>query len=151
MKRSVRKRKPIFNRLWPPDVFRGAGWVFVKISTFLRLLGLSRLAFGLWLALAPQKPGELWFGGGAQSASTSALLRSVGARDVGLGLGLVADPRPGSSWLRAGILADVVDAAAAVLIRDRVPARNAMTGLIGAALYAVIGTIVAVRRSAENA
>lgn len=114
-------------------------------STLLRWFGLSRVAFGLWLVLAPQKPGELWFGSAQRPASTSALLRSMGARDIGLGLGLAADPQPGSAWLRANILADVVDAAAAVAIRDRVPARNFLTGLIGAALYALIGVLLAVR------
>ncbi|ORA31841.1 hypothetical protein BST20_25955 [Mycobacterium branderi] len=100
---------------------------------------------GLWLAVAPHKPGELWFGSAQHPASTSALLRSVGGRDIGLGLGLAADPQPGSAWLRAGILADIVDAVAAVLSRDRVPTRNLLTGLVGAALYAVLGAMVAVR------
>jgi hypothetical protein len=117
----------------------------VNSSTFLRWFGLSRVAFGLWLAVAPQKPGELWFGGAEHPASTSALLRSVGGRDIGLGLGLAADPHPASIWLRAGIIADVVDGLGATLIRGRVPTKNFLTGLIGAAIYAVIGGMIAVR------
>lgn len=122
----------------------------VSSSTFLRWFGLSRVVFGLWLAVAPQKPGELWFGNVEHPASTSALLRSVGARDVGLGSGLAADPHPRSMWLRASILADVVDAVAAVLSRDRVPAKNFLTVLTGASLYAVVGAIVAIRGTTSS-
>lgn len=111
-------------------------------STVLRGFGLSRVAFGLWLALAPQKPGEMWFGGAEHPASTSALLRSVGGRDVGLGLGLASDPRPGSPWVKVGIIADAVDAVAVVLNRDRLPTKNFMTGLLGALLYTVVAAVV---------
>jgi hypothetical protein len=92
----------------------------------------------------------MWFGSAQHPASTSALLRSVGARDVGLGLGLVADPRPGSAWLRAGIAADIGDAVAALLIRDRVPTKNFLTGLLGASLYTAIGALVAVGGRTQN-
>lgn len=111
----------------------------------LRLFGLSRAAFGAWLALAPEKPGELWFGDSNPAASTTVLLRSVGARDVGLGLGLAAEPTPGSSWLGAGILADLADAAAALTVRDRVPLKNFLTGFLGGLSYAVIGAAIAIR------
>ncbi len=111
----------------------------------LRLFGLSRAAFGAWLALAPEKPGQLWFGDTSPAASTTVLLRSVGARDIGLGLGLAAQPTPASPWLRAGILADMVDAAAAVTVRDRVPPKNFLTGFLGGLSYAVIGTVIAFR------
>ena len=118
----------------------------VDDATVARWFGMSRAAFGLWLSLAPHKPAELWFGDGALPASTSALLRSVGARDIGLGLGLASNPPRDSMWLHAGIVADVGDAAAAVLARRRVPAKNFLTGFLGALVYAVVGVILAVRR-----
>lgn len=108
------------------------------------------MVFGAWLALAPSKPGELWFGESRPGASTAALLRSVGGRDVGLGLGLAADPRPSSLWLRVGILADAVDAAAALLNRDRIPAKNFLTGFLGGLSYAVIGAAIAVRGRTDH-
>lgn len=108
------------------------------------------MAFGLWLALAPGKPGEMWFGDKQHPASTSALLRSVGARDISLGLGLAADPRPDSRWLTAGFVADVGDVVAAVLIRDRVPTKNFLTGLLGALAYTVIGGLVMAGGRNEN-
>lgn len=120
-------------------------------TTFLRLFGLSRVAFGLWLAVAPQKPGQMWFGDREPSASTTALVRSVGGRDVGLGLGLAANPRPESMWLRMGVLADVVDAGAALLVRDRVPVKNFLTGFLGALLYVVIGVVMVSRGRKANA
>jgi hypothetical protein len=116
----------------------------------LRIFGLSRVAFGAWLALAPSKPGELWFGDAHPGPSTAVLLRSVGGRDVGLGLGLASDPRPSSLWLRVGILADAVDAAAAVLNRDRIPPKNFLTGFLGGLSYAVIGAVIAIRGRTDS-
>ena len=106
--------------------------------------------FGLWLAVAPQKPGELWFGSTQHPASTSALLRSVGARDIGLGLGLASDPKPTSAWLRAGVVADSGDVVAGLLIRDRVPAKNFLTGVLGALAYTVVGGFVAARSAKRH-
>lgn len=97
------------------------------------------MAFGLWLVLAPQRPGELWFGNPGPEASTTALLRSVGGRDVGIGLGLAANPNPDSLWLKAGIAADLVDAVAAVLASRRIPLKNVLIGVVGAAGYAAVG------------
>jgi hypothetical protein len=75
----------------------------MNTSTFLHCFGLSRVALGLWMSLTPHKPSTLWFGSPQDAASTSALVRSVGARDVGLGLGLALDPKPCPPWLLAGV------------------------------------------------
>lgn len=99
--------------------------------------------------LAPQRPGELWFGEPNPEASTTALLRSVGGRDVSIGLGLAADPTPDSLWLKAGILADVVDASAALLASRRIPRKNALIGFGGAAAYTIIGSLI-VRNGRSN-
>lgn len=115
------------------------------MTNALRLFGLSRLGFGAWLLLAPARPGQLWFGSGELPASTAALLRSVGARDVALGIGLALDPRPRSAWVAGGILADAADAAAASLNMRRLPKANALTGLIGGGLYAAIGSALWLR------
>jgi hypothetical protein len=117
----------------------------VNTTTFLRWFGLSRVAFGLWLTVAPSKPGEMWFGSREHAAPTTIVLRGLGARDVGLGAGLAGDPRPESTWLRIGIFADVVDAISAILLRDRLPGKRFLVGLIGGGLYAVIGAVVALR------
>jgi hypothetical protein len=121
-------------------------------SLIIRLFALSRVALGLWLTTAPGRPGTMWFGEARLPASTDALIRSVGARDIALGLGLAADPTPASLWLRAGILADAVDTVAAVIVRERIPRGNFFTGFVGALAYAVFGMAVAVAaRNAGNA
>jgi hypothetical protein len=122
-------------------------YAVVNTTTFLRWFGLSRVAFGLWLTLAPAKPGEIWFGSKEHAAPTTIALRGLGARDVSLGVGLASDPRPQSTWVRVGIFADVVDAISAILMRDRLPERRFLVGVIGGSLYAVIGAIVALRSS----
>lgn len=116
----------------------------VSTPTFIRIFAASRVALGAWLSAAPTRPSQMWFGTDELPPSNSVLIRSVGARDIGLGLGLAADPSPTSQWLKAGILADVVDATAALLVRERVPRRNFLTGFLGALVYALIGVAIAV-------
>jgi hypothetical protein len=52
------------------------------------------------------------------------LARALGAREIGLGLGLLASldrGRPARPWLTAGIIADAADLAATVAARDHLP------------------------------
>jgi len=62
-----------------------------------------------------------------------------------VGIGLASDPKSTSTstLLQVGILADLIDAAAALLIRDRIPEKNFRTGFGGGSLYAVIGAVIA--------
>jgi hypothetical protein len=113
----------------------------VKKSTGVRIFGLCRVAVGSFIALAPARAGEMWFGD-AGDASTMALLRSVGARDVGLGLGVAMSPQAASPLLAIGVVADVADAVAAILERDRLPGQKVRSALTGAALFAVIGAAI---------
>lgn len=119
-------------------------------ATLLRWFGLSRVAFGLWLTLAPQKPGELWFGGTTLPVSSSSLLRSVGARDIGLGLGVATSPEHDLRWLQAGIIADIGDVAATALARNRLPTKNFLTGFLGALAYTAVGTVFVLRRKSHR-
>ncbi|MGD1281509.1 hypothetical protein ACKUUI_05085 [Mycobacterium seoulense] len=111
-------------------------------STLIRAFGLSRMALGLWLALAPQRPGELWFGEPDPPASGTALLRCVGGRDLGIGLGLTANATPDSLWLRVGILADVIDGVATLAASRQMPRAGALVGFLGATAYSVIGILM---------
>lgn len=80
--------------------------------TALAALGAGRVAMG---ALVLARPGTLPRGFGIDSATAGRLSwldQMVGAREIGLGLGLLGslrrgDPRP---WLAAGAIADGVDA-----------------------------------------
>lgn len=116
--------------------------VDMKTSALIRAFGLSRMALGLWLALAPRRPGELWFGEPDPEASGIALLRCVGGRDLGIGLGLAANATADSLWLKVGIVADAVDAAATLLASPRMPRKSALIGVIGGAAYAAIGILL---------
>jgi hypothetical protein len=85
-------------------------------------LGLSggRIAIGIVSLLAPGLVGRAMMGPDGDSGGTRLFLRVVGARDLGLGLGvLVALDRkaPVHGWLRASAVVDGLDLAGSVLAR----------------------------------
>jgi hypothetical protein len=80
----------------------------------------GRVAIGVVSLLAPRLVGRTMTGHEG-SGGTSLFARMVGARDFGLGLGvLIALNRgaPVRGWLEASALVDGIDAAACVLARD---------------------------------
>lgn len=115
-------------------------------QTVVKVFGWSRVILGVWLALTPRLPAKVWYSERHLTPASASLTRSVGIRDIGLGLGLAADPTPTSNWLKAGIAVDVVDALAPVLIRRDIPSKNLIVGVVGAAAYAIIGFVIATRR-----
>jgi len=88
----------------------------------------------------------VWYFERQLTPAVTALTLSVGIRDIGFGFGLAADPEPDSTWLRARITVDIVDALAPVLIRDDIPKTKLITGAVGASAYAVMGFVLARRR-----
>lgn len=111
------------------------------------VFGLSRVFFGLLLLLRPATTERIWFGSDTGSAATTSLLRSVGGRDVALGLGLVANDGTKARWLLAGVLSDVADVVATTIVRQRVPRKNYLIGFFSALAYAAVGAILAIKRS----
>lgn len=104
-------------------------------------IALGRLALGALLVAKPQGlVGSGWIGGEeAQRPATTLLLRSVGARDVALGLGTLAAARSGSPlrpWLLGATLADAVDLAATFAAGKSIPTlgRVAIAALAGGAI-----------------
>jgi hypothetical protein len=80
----------------------------------------GRIAIGVVSLLAPGAVGRAMIGPDGDSAGTRLLLRMVGARDLGLGLGvLVALDRgaPVRRWLQASAVADGMDAAGSIVAR----------------------------------
>lgn len=76
--------------------------------------GIGRAAFGVALLIAPAAAGRMMAGDGATTPDAQAFLHGIGARDVGLGLGMLGALRSRRStrrWLIAGVLADTGDAA----------------------------------------
>jgi hypothetical protein len=121
--------------------------------TLLTTLAAGRLAIGALLVARPQgRVGAGWVGGEeAGRPSTALLFRSVGARDMALGLGTLAAQRNGSPlkpWLLGATLADTVDLVATFAAGRAVPkaGKAAIALLAGGAIVqqlAIIRTVEA--------
>lgn len=105
-----------------------------------RAIAAGRLLIGAALVAAPQKTAAGWVGPTvAGSGGGQALARGLGARDVALAIGLLVDSKHTTTWLLAGVGADVVDFAAAAAAPDLPRAGRIMTLAVagGAALGGV--------------
>src|SRR4051812_3068647 len=88
----------------------------------VRLAG-GRVAIGAASLLAPALVGRTMTRRARPTAGTRLFARMVGARDLGLGLGLLIALNRGApvrGWLEASALVDGIDAAACVLARDQI-------------------------------
>lgn len=88
------------------------------------LLGWTRVAAGTAFTLAPAKASKLWMGQNVDSVYTRMAGRSLGARDLALGIGLLQAIRrgtPARGWLEAAVLADAIDALASANTLRRFP------------------------------
>ena len=84
-------------------------------------LARGRIAFGVVSFLAPGLVARTMTGGGGSEGGTRLFVRMVGARDLGVGLGLqlaLDREAPTRGWLEASAVIDGIDAAACVLARD---------------------------------
>jgi hypothetical protein len=80
----------------------------------------GRIAIGVVSLLTPGRVGRAMMGPDADSGGTRLLLRVVGARDLALGIGVLAAldrDAPVHGWLRASAVVDGLDAAGSVLAR----------------------------------
>jgi hypothetical protein len=80
----------------------------------------GRVAIGVVSLLAPGLVGRAMLGPDGDSGGTRVLLRVIGARDLVLGLGVLAAldrKAPVRGWLRASAVADGLDLAGSVLAR----------------------------------
>ena len=80
----------------------------------------GRIAIGVVSLLAPGLVGRAMLGPDGDSGATRLLLRVVGARDLALGVGVLAAldrDAPVRGWLQASAVADGLDAAGSVLAR----------------------------------
>lgn len=85
-------------------------------------LGLAggRIAIGAVSLLAPGLVTRAMLGADGDSGGTRLLLRVVGARDLALGIGVLAAldrNAPTRGWMRASAVVDGLDAAASLLAR----------------------------------
>ena len=98
-------------------------------------LARGRIAIGVVSLLAPELVGRTITGRTGSEGGTRLFVRMVGARDLGLGLGvLVALDRsaPVRGWLEASAVVDGLDAAACLLARHHIRA-SVFPGAVGLA------------------
>jgi hypothetical protein len=80
----------------------------------------GRIAIGVLSLLAPGLVGRAMIGPDGESGGTRVLLRVVGARDLALGIGVLAAldrSAPVRGWLRASAIVDGLDAVGSLLAR----------------------------------
>lgn len=121
--------------------------------TIAASVAIGRLAIGAALTAKPaSEAGAGWVGTEeAQRPVTKLLFRSVGARDMALGLGTLGALRNGGAlkpWLLGATLADITDLSATVASGGAIPAKGrvALVLLAGGAIVAQL----AVSRSVES-
>jgi hypothetical protein len=98
-------------------------------------LARGRIAFGVVSILAPGFLADAMLGGGRSDGGRRLFVRMIGARDLGVGIGLhVALDRdaPTRGWLEASAVIDGIDAAACLLARDHLR-RGVLPGTLGLA------------------
>jgi hypothetical protein len=98
-------------------------------------LARGRIAFGVVSLLAPGLVTRTMTGAGGSEGGTRLFVRMIGARDLGVGLGLqLALDRDESTrgWLEASAVVDGIDAVAFVLARHHLRPR-VLLGTLGAA------------------
>jgi hypothetical protein len=82
----------------------------------------GRIAIGVVSLLVPGVVGRAMMGPDGDSGGTRLLLRVVGARDLALGIGVLAAldrNAPVHGWMRASAVVDGLDAAGSLLARHR--------------------------------
>ena len=95
----------------------------------------GRIAIGVVSLLAPGFVGRTMTGRDGAEGGTRLFARMVGARDLGLGLGLLGALNRGApvrGWLEASAVVDGIDTAACLLARDHIRTR-VLPGAVGLA------------------
>ncbi|MGQ0519621.1 MAG: hypothetical protein ACT4PX_00535 [Actinomycetota bacterium] len=95
---------------------------------YARLLSYGRIGLGVTAILAPRLPSAPWVGDAeARRPAVRLFARSLGARDVALGLGPVLAMRhgaPARGWMEAGGLADAGDLLGTLVSWRSLPRRS---------------------------
>jgi hypothetical protein len=98
-----------------PNVAGKLGALPISPQAGARALAIGRVGIGVALLLRPRRAGAPWVGRKAsRQRGTQALLRSVGARDVVLGmiaLHTLKNPQVGPRWTKTCATIDAIDAA----------------------------------------
>jgi hypothetical protein len=114
-----------------------------------RGVAAGRVGFGLVLTAAPLRLTRTWLGADAERTGAQILARSLGARDLALGLGaLAADRDQVERWLLGGMIADASDLVATAGAPS-LPHRGRVLGSLAAGVGLAAGVVAvgALRRS----
>lgn len=91
-------------------------------------MATGRAAIGTAALVAPTTMARPWVGAAATTPASRLLARTMGGRDLALGLGclraLAADDAEARPWIVLGGMADAVDAAATVMAFATLPRRG---------------------------
>ena len=105
-----------------------------------QLLGLTRATVGAALVVAPGLSARVWLGE-EPTARARVALRGLGAREIGLGIGLLTALETGNpvrGWLEAGALSDAADSIFA-FGSGALPAPQRIIAALSAGASAVFG------------
>lgn len=116
-------------------------------------MGWLRTAVGVALILAPAVPMRM-AGGDEPSGSSVLLMRTIGIRDLVLGLGTVNAARSGNSddvgrWIRATLASDSIDTVTSLASRRSIGTRDSMAAGALAFVF-VLGDLAAQRQPPEH-
>jgi hypothetical protein len=119
-----------------PNVAGKLGALPISPELGARVLAIGRVGIGAALLLRPRKAGAPWVGRkAARQRGTQALLRSMGARDVVIGmiaLHTLKNPQVGPRWQRTCAAIDGIDALVTLLAIGDLP----LYGVIGVSALA---------------
>ncbi|MCV7282168.1 hypothetical protein H7J88_21285 [Mycolicibacterium flavescens] len=104
-----------------------------------RVIGWTRIGLGAALFAVPRVAARSWLGPDGDNAGVGLLFRSIGARDLALGAGLLAAPDGDKSWSRAGVVADIGDVAGSLVALGPVPTRRLLPGTLLAVAFVAAG------------
>ena len=108
--------------------------------------GIGRAVIGAPLLAAPSLMADRWIAADGMSDGAKLFARSLGARDLAIGLGVVLAMRedaPVRGWLVASALADVFDAAGTLIAWKKLPPQGRASVLAIATVSAIQCALVA--------
>lgn len=108
-----------------------------------RMVAMARIGIGVVLLAAPTTVGRPWVGEPARTPGARLVLRTLGGRDLVLGLGALRALGEGDGsaegWVRAGAAADAGDAAAGLIGLRGLPSPARWGVIASAATAAAVG------------
>ena len=116
------------------------------LRSLARTNGLGRAVIGATLIVAPSVVAKPWIGEDELSDGAKLFGRSLGARDLALGLGVLLamkEDAPVRGWLEASALADLVDAGATLVHWKKLPPQGRAAVLAIATVSAIQCAVVA--------